>query len=117
MKSASLILILLLVSLISCKEDKVNKNCNVDDPVNELRWLKAMTEELNSSTFSKYNYILQGDYNGGTVFIVTNCCPMCNSIPVVYDCDGDRLDDASTAEIKNTKRVWLSKDNECVFYD
>lgn len=74
--------------------------------------------EIENSEFSrKYFYLVQADYNGQTVFYVNNCCPMCMTIIIYYDCAGNVLESVDASQVKNGRRIWMSDELECVFYD
>jgi hypothetical protein len=53
-----------------------------------------------------------------TVFIFANCCPMCNSIYLVFNCAGERIgyvgDDKFDFKILESGRViWKAADSSC----
>ena len=95
MKSTNLIVVIVLALFFSCNSDDDigHNNCAVDNPVEDLDWLKAKIAELEASDSStaKYRYISQAEYNNRTVFILGNCCPICNTVLPVYDCEGASL--------------------------
>lgn len=109
MKNCLVLLIVLLT--FSCKE-KVHPSCNVENPAEELPWLKAEIDrrEKSQSDLKIYFFIEQGEYNNQTVFLYNNCCPMCSTVGGVYDCSGTKLFDlgpgVDTADIKNIKIIW-----------
>jgi len=116
MKNVLLILGIILTLAFSCKDQGPDLICNVNNPTEDLPWLKSEIERRKQSQndISKYFYIEQGEYNGQTVFIYNNCCPMCNTILSVYDCNGKKLFDLdSTIEIKNIKKIWVPEDFPC----
>lgn len=91
-------------------------SCNVGSPLAELAWLKAEIQrrEQSGSEVEKYFYIQQAEYNGQTIFIYNNCCPMCNTIVPAYNCQGELLFYLSekpeeAKKIKNSKMLWKPK--------
>jgi hypothetical protein len=113
-----LLLVLFVIIAASCKDDKAPDVCGVNDPVTELQWLQDKIAEIKNSEFSsKYFYVAQADYKGSVVFYVNNCCPMCSTVLIYYDCSGNQVESVDTSEIKNSKRIWTPEGLECVFYD
>lgn len=83
------------LSIISCKndDDNLNNTCSVANPIEDLDWLKEKIEELEQSSLFESGeiYISQANYNGNTIFILGNCCALCNSVISVYDCEGELI--------------------------
>lgn len=63
--------------------------CGGTDPERSLPWLKEMTDSLSTSTFCYA--ISRATYQGQSVFILTTCDPFVDSIPFLYDCEGNKL--------------------------
>lgn len=88
-------IILLTIVIISCsdKDDNFNTICGVNDPTEELVWLKAeiTIRKRDVSEDAKYQYISQADLDGETVFLYRNCDPKANTVIPVYDCEGELL--------------------------
>lgn len=63
--------------------------CGGNDPEKTLIWLKQMTDTLGTSTFCYA--ISRATYKNQTVFILTTCDPFVDSIPFLYDCEGNKL--------------------------
>ena len=117
MKRYVLILALIASVAISCKEDKLSIACNVDDPAENLSWMQEVIEEYTGTEIGRlYTYIQKADYDGQTVFIVQNCCPMCSFMPVVYKCDGSRIPskDLDFKKLSTREVVWKSSENTCI---
>ena len=96
MKKILLQTILLLFLISSCNNtdnDDKNNTCNVSNPIEDLTWLKDKITELEqtSSYESGEIYISQANYNGNTVFIMGNCCAVCNTIVPIYNCEGESI--------------------------
>jgi hypothetical protein len=76
--------------LVSCKN---NENpipeCSVENPLEELEWLKEIKNSLNNCTCQIS--ILQGKYRESTVFYLMITDPLCNSVfqVTLWDCNGN----------------------------
>jgi hypothetical protein len=76
--------------LISCeKSENPNNDCNVENPLEELDWLKDVKNSLTNCACEIS--ILQGKYKEKTVFYIMNTDPLCNSVfhVVLWDCKGE----------------------------
>jgi hypothetical protein len=76
--------------LLSCeKNENTIPECNVNNPLEELDWLKDVKNSLTNCTCQIS--ILQGKYREKTVFYIMNTDPVCNSVfhVVLWDCNGD----------------------------
>ena len=111
---------ILLILLISCKEDNVTSNsCNVISPVSDLNWISTQIQELeqNLNTTSQYFYLTQATYDNETVFVFGNCCPFCNTISIVQSCTGQRIGvlgtDIDMNELNEAKVIWKHPDSTC----
>ncbi len=111
--------------LTSCSSDddlKFKVLCSVDNPTTDLPWLKAEIEarEQNVTEFSRYLYISQAIHKGEAIIIYADCCPVCNSVYVVYNCRGENIgfigDGNFTLEtLSSGKVIWKTDDNSCSF--
>lgn len=122
MKKTVLALALLLLTMLSCKDDDDNlsNSCHISNPVEDLDWLKEKIEELaqTDSELLKYFYVSQNTYMGKTIFIFPNCCPHCNSVVPVYDCEGNNIgfvgdDNISTNILNNDTIIWRPENFSC----
>lgn len=115
----SILLISAFFLACSGKGSSTNAACGVDNPIKDLAWLKAYVDETEDSSqeLSKYFYVLKGIYNEETVFIFDNCCPFCNTIVPVYDCEGKSLgflnDKVNRSEIKHTEIIYQPDNFAC----
>lgn len=96
MRKILIILIVTFTTNTSCKMDDDNElsnTCNVDNPVEDLIWLKEKIKNLeqSSSINSGDIYISQVNYEGNTIFILGNCCELYNSVSPVYNCKGELI--------------------------
>jgi|WetSurSiteA1Bulk_404760.scaffolds.fasta_scaffold32153_2 hypothetical protein len=76
--------------LFGCeKNENTIPECNVENPLEELDWLKEVKNSLTNCTCQIS--ILQGNYREKTVFYIMNTDPVCNSVfhVVLWDCNGD----------------------------
>ena len=89
--------------------------CQAANPAEELPWLKIKITKLENSDIAKYWFITHGTYEDQPVFIVRNCCPFCDTITPVYNCDGVLLFHLSNQQIGNEKIVWKPADYACTF--
>lgn len=117
MKS-SIYLSLCLSLFISCTSDdkeSLKLTCSVEDPVNDLDWLKTETELLDS-----YESIIQSTFNNEAVFIFNNCNPRINSVIPVKNCNGDNIgiisneqDGIPVSVLENGTMIWRPDNFEC----
>jgi len=76
--------------LIGCeKSENSIPDCIVENPLEELDWLKDVKNSLTNCTCQIS--ILQGKYREKTVFYIMNTDPVCNSVfqVVLWDCNGN----------------------------
>ncbi len=92
-------MILAMATGFSCNKDS-SPLCGGDRPEKELAWLKDKIQELSTSPYC-YG-ISRGVYRDRTVFVIMNCEPDMNSIPVLYDCNGMQLN-LSTIDYQELK--------------
>lgn len=115
MKKISLLIILTVIS-ISCSKNSDDegeglsflKSQNSCDESN-LDWLDEKIEELTPNSYD--SYFLKGNYKGKVVFVLSNCCELCNSAYTVYDCSGEFLGvisdiDISIEDIAQQELIW-----------
>jgi hypothetical protein len=82
------ILVIYIAIFAGC-EKSTSELCGGNDPANDLLWLKQEITRL--STLTNCNSISRSTYKEQTVFIFSNCAPNVNSIPFLYDCNGNKL--------------------------
>lgn len=108
---------------LSCNNDDKDlpaiAACDVNNPIEDLDWLKARAQEIKDGTsdLAQYFYIEMAEYKGKTVFIGQNCCPYCSSVILVYDCEGKELGSTGTeilaSEISNAKIIFKAPNFSC----
>lgn len=104
---------LILVFLFSCQESENPNGCNVDNPVEDLFWLKEGIKSTLELNLVDYFYLVQGTYKGATVFSFLNCCPFCRSVPQILDCEGKVITNASITDVTNQKVIWRPTTSVC----
>jgi len=81
--------------VLSCNsdDDQLIPFCSVDNPVEDLAWLKADIEEReqNINENSKYYYIVQLIYKEESIIIYANCDPLIDSILPIFNCEGENI--------------------------
>ncbi len=124
MKTAYKILVVcfLMTSCDSTDHDRFKAFCTVDNPVEDLVWLKTEIEEReqNITEFSKYQYISQSIYKGESVIIDANCDPFSNSVFIVFNCKGENIgfigDENFPFEVlTNGQVIWKTEGSVCSF--
>jgi hypothetical protein len=78
------------ILLINCsKDDKVaTKNCNCDNPMEDLAWLKSVKDSLSDCPCRIS--VIQATYQHQEVFYLTLSDPLCDGVsyPALLDCSG-----------------------------
>jgi hypothetical protein len=111
-----LLLFICSAFLFSCNDNEDPIGCGgVEDPVKDLAWIREAIQFSNSSGLAGFAYLVQGTYEGKTVFIMESCCPFCNIITVVQDCRGEVIPDASVSDVINKKVIWKPANSVCTF--
>ncbi|WP_396637082.1 hypothetical protein [Maribacter sp. R77961] len=86
------------LGLLSCSTDDLGlpiiAACDTSNPIEDLDWLRAQSDDIknNQSDIAQYFFIEIAEYQDQTVFISNNCCPICNTVVPVYNCEGEFLD-------------------------
>ena len=116
------ILFLFLIFLVvSCDDgDKSNSNCDVENPAENVDWLREELENggyKNPSTHSD-TFVYRATYNNQTVFYIFLCCPVCDvAPPEVKTCSGESLgflgSDVDQSDLKNSIVVWRTENGIC----
>jgi hypothetical protein len=84
----------------------------------ELEWLKSAIQniELLSPDILKYYFVSMAKYNGETVFIVSNCDPLANSVFPVMNCAGQKigiLGEISPDSLLSRQVIWKPATSVC----
>jgi hypothetical protein len=124
LKSAFLLFTVTMLFATCTNDDcsDLNNTCMVQDPVTDLPWLKQTIqryEETKNTEMYRYLYIAQATFKGRTVFIFGNCCPNCNTVIPVNDCQGKflfyRFDKEQADKVKDEKVIWQAENSLCHF--
>jgi len=108
-----------LLLAFSCEKDILSDNtCNVDNPLEQLDWLKVTIQNIEQSNpeWSKYYLITMAKYNGETVFIISNCNPVANSVFPVLNCSGQLLGvlgEIPSESLSDRNVIWKSVNSAC----
>lgn len=92
-KEIPILFFTLLFSLApSCEYITVaEKPCNVEDPLEDLDWLKDIKTSMELNMGMAGSQIIQYTYNDSTVFWVDICYGCADNMIVVYNCKGDEV--------------------------
>lgn len=80
---------LILCLFCTCKKDNYSNLCGGSDPINNLPWLKAKVNTLETS--GGHYMIKRGIFQSKTSFFMVNRCTNCNSVNQTFDCNGNDL--------------------------
>lgn len=119
MKRYVSLLLLVLFLTISCSSDDISiiPACGVDNPSQELDWLKSEIDRRNANPGEdmKYCYIVQARLNGQDVFIYEDCNPLIDKAVFILDCEGNSIETSgnSFADLENRSVIWKPSDFVC----
>ena len=90
-----LVLSLLTVFFLACKEENVIPFCEVNTPTEELPWLREFIVKLEASKdtleFNHTLYLKQYTYLNVPYFVQGSCCTDCFYVPTHFTCEGDTV--------------------------
>lgn len=87
-----LITIICKVLLISaCSNSEENTICNVENPLENLSFLKEAKDNIDRIDCGGKSSITQYTYNNNTVFEVIICDQITNGQTLIYNCSGDTI--------------------------
>jgi hypothetical protein len=125
MKKLSTVFCMVILFFFSCEQAamlnaEINKEtiCSVDNPLEELDWLQAKIQTLDTSGYTRYFWVKQAELKGETVFIFGNCHPLWNSRFPVINCQGEEVCESYVLcndpdEMKNETLIWKAQVSEC----
>lgn len=113
----AILYISLFLVVLSCRDEQT-LSCDVQDPIENLPWLKDLVAEkaaLPPDPGIGY-YIYIGKYQGRDVIIDDICCPTCDYLPIVYECGGNKVEDANVySAITDRRLLWRSATSPCSY--
>lgn len=112
MRKSILIFACMLV-FMGCSENPGPAACGVENPIENLPWLKNAVQEAQSWGFSEYSYLIQASYQGNTVFYFGSCCPFCNWAIIIRDCQGNQIENVDLGQLKDQQTIWKPKNSVC----
>ena len=122
MSSMKKYVLLTVVILFSCTKDDelpIIAACGVDNPVEDLNWLKTEINrrETNPSADMKYCSITLDQYENQVVFVYNDCNPVIDKIIPILNCDGEVLNNSESllnlGERINRTIIWKPKNFVC----
>lgn len=114
-----LVFSLLIVPILSCENDDDGSEkleCNVENPITDLDWLKEVIAEVKEDPYAYYN---MATYEGKTVFYYGNCDPAINYVSYLLNCKGNRLGFTNDyqSSLEDIAVIWKPEDSVCNFPD
>ncbi|MCU0400364.1 MAG: hypothetical protein MUE75_05020 [Algoriphagus sp.] len=107
-----LIWIVAIILILQSCADVMQDDCGVDNPVEDLEWLKLQTENVPKESFI---FLVRGRYKGRTVFFFDVCNRFWPTLPIIRDCLGELIEDASVNDIVEQQVIWRPEDSKCSF--
>ena len=101
----TLTLVLLVVAPYSCEQDMELADmqvCNVENPLEDLQWLKDIKQTIQISMGPAGTQIIQYTYEGNPVFWVDLCYMCPDGLIQVYNCEGEVICEFGGIDGKNT---------------
>lgn len=113
----SFLLVLLSAALLfACNENEGPAGCGVENPIEDLAWLKQEIENASVPSSSEYSFLMQATYQGQTIFFFGFCNPLWNYAAIIKDCQGNRIPgEVSSADLANQKVIWKPANSVCTF--
>jgi hypothetical protein len=88
----------------------------VENPVEDLVWIKSFIQEMSGSGYNGYSYFKQASYQGETVFYFGSCDPLANWALIVKNCEGNRIaGEISLFDLTDQKVIWKPANSACNF--
>ncbi|MBT1686351.1 hypothetical protein [Dawidia soli] len=100
----------------SACDDGSDRVCGVCNPVENLAWLRDKIAALENSEEGDEITLYTGTYENRIVIVQGSCCAACLWMPVLWTCDGQRLDESTSMQnIADQKLIWHG--SHCQRYD
>jgi hypothetical protein len=110
----NLLLLFVFAFFFSCKESESPKTCGVENPVEDIAWIKEGIKENEATNLVQYSYLVQATYKGKTVFFFGSCCPFCKFVIVILDCEGKAIPGPiSISDLIDQKVIWKPANSVC----
>jgi len=121
MKKSILSVIFTFLLAISCSDndDIIISACGVNNPAQELEWLRAEIDRRNKSLNEdlKYCFIVQAQLDGQDVFIYEDCNPLIDKIIPIFNCEGILINTSDTLiafdNLQNQTIIWEPNNFVC----
>jgi len=115
-----LFLSLIAIALAGCdNEYNGPQDCVAPSQAESTNWFQDYIAQFEDDT-TGYWYLSAATYNSQTVYLPGNCCPNCLTVPVVLDCQGERIgtlgngdDEIDPDAISNVEIIWRSPNFVC----
>lgn len=114
------IIMMVLFFIISCSnDDDIIPACGVNNPLEDLAWLKAEIDLRNENPTEdmKYCYIVQAKLNNQDVFIYEDCNPLVDKAFFILNCEGNTINTQDNPnafdQLKNKIIIWKRNDFAC----
>jgi hypothetical protein len=125
MKTLIKILSFLLLVTSCTKDDEIKEFCVLDNPLEDLVWLKEIKTNLEQSTSANKSEIYEYSYKKQKVFWVDTCVDCTDNLITVYNCTGNKMCEFGgiagvntcldfTSEATNKKLLWKNYDQAIV---
>ena len=117
MKKSILPFLLCIILGFACQDNNDPASaCGVNDPVENIPWLKQLAENSENESSEGYSYIAQAKFNSKRVFYLGSCCPFCNWSLRLLDCEGNLISDEVNFEgLEDTEIIWQPDNSQCSF--
>ena len=117
MKKSILPFLLCIILGFACQDNNDPASaCGVNDPVENIPWLKQLAENSENESSEGYSYIAQAKFNGKRVFYLGSCCPFCNWALRLFDCEGNLIsDEVNFEDLEDTEIIWQPDNSQCSF--
>ncbi len=85
------IIICIVITACSSKEQKGINTCERDNPTEDLAWLKRIKESFQQTASLSRKEIYQYNFNGENVYYIDDCVSCNDSQQIVYNCKGEKI--------------------------
>ncbi|CAM1341191.1 DUF6970 domain-containing protein [Tenacibaculum amylolyticum] len=86
-----MVFITLIITGCNNDNDGIKEICLVDNPLEELMWLKEIKTTFAQVTNSVRQEIYEYEYKGQRVFLINDCVGCNDSMAVIYNCAGNKI--------------------------